>query len=82
MLAGPFNLNGCPVRRVNQAYAIATETSIDISKVDTKKFNAKYFTEKVGRPAKKGAEDFADQAEKSIEVCPPSMQWTPRPSAG
>merc|ERR1740133_170914 len=62
VVTGPFNLNGCPVRRVNQAYAIATETSIDISKVDTKKFNAKYFTEKVGRPAKKGAEDFADQA--------------------
>ena len=31
MFAGPFKVNGVPLRRVNQAYAIATSTKIDLS---------------------------------------------------
>ena len=51
VLPGPYNLNGVPLRRVNQAYVIATSSSVDLSGVkvaDT--FNDAFFAKKA--PAK------------------------------
>ncbi|KAJ2554639.1 60S ribosomal protein L6 [Coemansia sp. RSA 1933] len=44
LVTGPFKINGVPLRRVNQAYAVATSTKVDISgiKVDSK-INDEYF---------------------------------------
>ncbi|KAL0030372.1 hypothetical protein WJX77_012601 [Trebouxia sp. C0004] len=72
LVTGPFKVNGVPLKRVNQAYVIATSTLIDISKVDVSKFDDTYFksTEKV---EKKKSEDgfFNAQAdEKKKELSP------------
>jgi len=43
LVTGPYKVNGVPLKRVNQAYVIATSTKVDVTGVDLKKFNDKYF---------------------------------------
>merc|ERR1719315_157885 len=47
LVTGPYHLNGCPLRRINQIYTIATKTQLDVSGVkvpDT--LNDTYFARK------------------------------------
>ena len=45
LVNGPFKVNGCPVRRVNQAYVIATSTKVEgINFSAFDKYDDKYFT--------------------------------------
>nr|XP_043609529.1 60S ribosomal protein L6-like [Erigeron canadensis] len=58
LVTGPFKINGVPLRRVNQAYVIATSTKVDISGVNAEKFDDKYFAKKVEKKKKKGEGEF------------------------
>ena len=44
LVSGPYKINGVPLRRVNQAYVIATSTKVDVSKVDVSSINDEYFS--------------------------------------
>ncbi len=55
LVTGPFKLNGVPVRRVNQAYVIATSTKVALpSGLDLSKFTDKYFKAVETTKGKKG----------------------------
>ncbi|KAI8057775.1 ribosomal protein L6e-domain-containing protein [Syncephalis plumigaleata] len=69
LVTGPYRVNGVPLRRVNQAYVIATSTSVDLSdvKVD-EKFNDDYFKREKAAKNKKATEEefFGDNAKKPV----------------
>ncbi|CAG8445979.1 2725_t:CDS:2 [Ambispora gerdemannii] len=67
LVTGPYKLNGVPLRRVNQAYVIATTTKINVSGLD--KFDDNYF--KREKNAKKSTEEeFFKEGEKKKKEFP------------
>ncbi|KAJ6515793.1 ribosomal protein L6e-domain-containing protein [Mycena sanguinolenta] len=72
LVTGPFKVNGVPLRRVNQAYVIATTTKIDLEgvKVDDK-INDSYFTKAATKGARSAeAEFFEGGKPKAKEAFP------------
>ncbi|CAK9209479.1 unnamed protein product [Sphagnum troendelagicum] len=65
LVTGPFKVNGVPLKRVNQAYVIATSTKVDIAVLDIAKYSDGYFKREVTK-TKKGESQFFE-AEKEEE---------------
>merc|ERR1711959_858077 len=64
LVTGPFAVNGVPLRRVNQAYVVATSTKVELPNLSLDKFDDKYF-QKEATKSKKDAEGFlAEEGEK------------------
>jgi len=72
LVTGPMTLNGCPMRRINQRFVIATKTKVDISKVKLPEtVNDAYFARvKAEKKSKKEGDIF----EAKKEVYAPSEQ--------
>lgn len=67
---GPYNVNGVPLRRVNQRYVIATSTKVPLDGVDASKIDDAFFSrEKDGEgkinPEKKAAQEAIDNKLKA-----------------
>ena len=66
IFSGPMKLNGCPMRRINQIYLLATETALDVSAVTVpENVNDEYF--KHARPEKvkkEGGDIFTSKKEE------------------
>ncbi|KAI4491941.1 hypothetical protein M0804_003333 [Polistes exclamans] len=59
LVTGPFLINGCPLRRINQNYVIATSTRIDLSGYKLPEhINDEYFKRKRDKRAKKEEGDI------------------------
>jgi large subunit ribosomal protein L6e len=67
LVTGPYKVNGVPLRRVDQAYVIATSTTVDVSgvQIDDKICDGYFKAEKAKK--KKGTEEefFNQQKEKT-----------------
>jgi len=57
LVSGPYKINGVPLRRVNQAYVIASSTKVDVSKVDVSTLDDSYFA-RVSADKSEGENDF------------------------
>lgn len=66
VLVGPYHLNGCPLRRINQIYVIATKTRLDISGVKLpERVSDEYFKrQKLNKPKHTEGEIF--DTEKAV----------------
>ncbi|KAI8458067.1 60S ribosomal protein L6 [Phakopsora pachyrhizi] len=68
LVSGPFKVNGVPLRRVNQAYVIATQTKVE-SKID----DAYFAKDKKTREQRAKAKAFfAENGQKEKKKCPDS----------
>ncbi|URE32935.1 60S ribosomal protein L6 [Musa troglodytarum] len=70
LVTGPFMINGVPLRRVNQAYVIATSTKVDLSGVNVDKFDDKYFTKEKKKTTKKGEGEFFETDKEETKALP------------
>lgn len=67
---GPYKVNGVPLRRVNQAFVIATSTKVDLSDVTLPDIDDSYFAKEKPASGKKESkeEQFFAQA-ASVRCC-------------
>lgn len=68
LVTGPYKVNGVPLRRLNQAYVIATSTKINVSKVDVSKIDDCLFLKAEEKKKKDEKEFFADNQAKKNEI--------------
>lgn len=65
LVSGPFKLNGVPLRRVSQAYVIATSTKVDVADVKIpESVNDAYFAKAKAAKTSKEGEFFGEGKEK------------------
>ena len=67
LVTGPFKINGVPIRRVNQAFTIATSTKVPLAGVNVDKIDDAYFA-KAKSKGTKSADGFFKEAGAKEEL--------------
>ena len=78
LVTGPYQLNGVPLRRVNQAYCISTSASVDVKGADVSKIDDAFFARTKKPKSKKDGEEFFGDADE-VRPRQPSSAATPPP---
>merc|ERR1712150_59203 len=69
LVTGPYHLNGCPLRRINQIYVIATKTKVNISGVKIPdRVNDEYFKRSKLKKPKHTEGDIFESKKESYAV--------------
>jgi len=70
LVTGPYKINGCPLRRINQIYCLATSTKLDISGINIPEhLNDLYFRrKKPQKKSKKEEEEIFDTKKEEYTV--------------
>jgi len=68
LVSGPYKINGVPLRRVHQAYVIATTTTVDVSAIDVSAIDDAYFARAASSGEEGEDEFFANDAAKPAVV--------------
>ncbi|KAJ3882915.1 ribosomal protein L6e-domain-containing protein [Lentinula edodes] len=74
LVSGPYKVNGVPLRRVNQAYVIATSTKVELEGIKlSEELNDAYFAKPSSKGAKSAEEEFFEEGKpKEKEAFPAS----------
>merc|ERR1712107_570092 len=65
LVTGPMSVNGCPLRRINQRFVIATKTKLDVSGVKVpESINDEYFARVKAEGKKKEGDIFETKKEE------------------
>lgn len=67
LVTGPYKLNGVPLKRVNQAYVLTTQTKVELPSIALDKINDEFFGKKVKVERKSFFEDAADKKNRITE---------------
>jgi len=73
LVSGPYNVNGVPLRRVNQRYVIATSTSVPVTGVDVSKIDDAFFAREK-TVDKEGEEALFDAKAPKVTVTSPARK--------
>jgi len=68
LVTGPYKVNGVPLKRVNQAYVMATSAKVDIKGVDVKATSDKLFAKEKKSKKSSEAKFFAESKLEKKEV--------------
>ncbi len=66
--SGPYKVNGVPLRRVNQAYVIATSTKVELGNLDVGSLSDDFFKRAAKEKSKKDANEFFKEDKKVGDI--------------
>lgn len=66
LIAGPYKVNGVPLRRVNQSYVIATSTKVNIEGLELPAIDDAYFAKEKAAKKSKEEQFFAQSSAVSF----------------
>ncbi|KAK6183768.1 hypothetical protein SNE40_002438 [Patella caerulea] len=71
LVTGPYTVNGCPLRRVNQIYVIATKTKVNLDNLKLpERLNDEYFKKQKTRKAPKNEGDIFESSKEAKTISP------------